>query len=115
METKTTVIAKKQIRPLINQNLIINRLLQSMSNHSGFDEAYLKDSTKHNASHWRKIAMFILVKKFGFTYETAGKVFGKKAPHCHVVVKEINALMTTEGQKHLALPYVNQLMFDIEL
>ena len=115
METKTTTTTKKQIRPLINQNLIINRLLQSMSNHSGFDEAYLKDSTKHNASHWRKIGMFILVKKFGFTYETAGNVFSKKTPHCHIVVKEIGELLNTEGKKHLALPYVNQLMFDIEL
>jgi hypothetical protein len=110
MKTKTT----KEIRPLLNQKLIINRLLQSMSNHSGFDEEYLKDSTKHNASHWRKIAMYILVKKFGFTYETAGGVFGKKAPHCHIVVKEISELLTTEGKKHLALPYVNQLIFDIE-
>tara|TARA_B100000963_G_scaffold350199_1_gene360163 strand:+ start:350 stop:697 length:348 start_codon:yes stop_codon:yes gene_type:complete len=114
MKTKTTPTTAKEIRPLLNQTVIINRLLKSMRNHSGFDEDYLKDSTKHNASHWRKIGMFILVKKFGFTYETAANVFGKHAPHCHIVVKQVANLLTTEGKKHLALPYVNQVMFDIE-
>jgi len=110
METTT----KRTAPPLINQKDIINRLLYSMKNHCGFDEEYLKDSTKHNASHWRKIGMFILVKRFGFTYETAANVFAKKAPHCHIVVKEINKLMNTDGRRHEVLPYVNQIMFDIE-
>ena len=115
METTTTTTTKEKTTPhLINQKEIINRLLQSMKNHCGFDEEYLKDSTQHNASRWRKIGMFILVKKFGFTYENAGGVFGKKAPHCHVVVKEINKLLNTDGRRHEVLPYINRFMFDIE-
>ena len=95
MKTKTT---KKKTPPLINQKEIIDRLLTAMSNYSGFSEDYLKDGTEHLCSHWRKIGMYILVKKYGFTYENAGNVFGKKASHCHIVVKEITKLLSTEAK-----------------
>jgi len=113
MKTITTTLGSTKL-PLTNQKLIIARLLQSLSNHCGFDDEYIKDSTKHNASHWRKIGMYILVKQFGFTYEHAANVFGKKAPHAHVVVKEIKEKLETEGVRHEVLPYINQVMFDIE-
>jgi len=111
-KNKTT--SKKQPPVLINQQALINRLLQSISNYSGFSEEYIKDGSEHLCSHWRKIGMYILVKKYGFTYETAGRVFGKKAPHCHIVVKEITKLLTTEGDKHLASPFINKFTFDME-
>jgi hypothetical protein len=115
MKTAKQKTSKKQPPVLINQQELINRLLKSISNYSGFSEEYIKDGTEHLCSHWRKIGMYILVKKYGFTYENAGKVFGKKAPHCHIVVKEITKLLTTEGKKHLASPFVNKFTFDMEL
>lgn len=111
MKTKTT---NKKLRPLINQKEIIDRLLTSMSNYSGFTEDYLKDGTEHLCSHWRKIGMYILVKKYGFTYENAGNVFGKKAPQAHIVVKEISEILNTDGMKHLALPFINKFTFEMD-
>ena len=59
-KNKTT--SKKQPPVLINQQALINRLLQSISNYSGFSEEYIKDGTEHLCSHWRKMGCIYLLK-----------------------------------------------------
>lgn len=112
MITKTKT---REIPPLFNKNDVVNRLLESISRHSGHTPDEIRNSREHKVSHWRKIAMYILVKEYKWTYESAGGVFGKKAPHAHISVADIKKKLNTEGQAHLALPYINHVTFDMEL
>ena len=114
-KTNNNSSTTREIPPLVNKNDLINRLLESISRHSGHTPEEIRNGSEHKMSHWRKIAMYILVTEYKWTYESAGGVFENKAPHAHISVADIKKKLNTEGQVHLVLPYINQVIFDLEL
>lgn len=114
--TTTTTYRKKQYPPsLENKNDLTERLIKSLSKHSGYSEEDIKNSKSHHPAFWRKIAVYLLVEKYDWTMQGAADVFEQTAPNAYNGYKSIERLATTDGKKHLVMPYVNQVYHDLTL
>lgn len=106
---------KKDIPSLINRNDLVDKLIKSLSEMSGYSGNQLYEVKTHDASWWRRIAVYILVQEFEWTQEAAGKAFGISASAVNQVLNKFDDMLKKDEADIRLKPYLEKAINDVVL
>jgi len=106
---------KREVPILINKNELIDKLIKSLSEMSGYTGKQLYETNTHDASWWRRVAVYILVDEFHWTQDSAGKAFGITAAAVNHTLNKFDTMLATDEADVRLKPYLEKAINDVVL
>tara|TARA_B100001094_G_C18195858_1_gene810872 strand:- start:13435 stop:13797 length:363 start_codon:yes stop_codon:yes gene_type:complete len=106
---------KKDVPTLINKNELIDKLIKSLSEMSGYTGKQIYETNTHDASWWRQMAVYILAQEFDWTQEAAGKAFGISAAAVNHTLNKFDNILAKDEADVRFKPYLEKAINDVVL